>query len=158
MVLIALSLLVGLTPAGTRFRTVFANPNSAELTAFVLLVVPVLLYFALFESSTARATWGKRARGLQVVTLAGTRVSLPRAIARNALKLLPWELTHACLWRISGWPLAARDPPLWASVGLVMVWVIVAIYVASLLSSRTGQTLYDRLTGVRVVCTVPAVA
>jgi uncharacterized RDD family membrane protein YckC len=158
VVLVALSLLIGVTPAGTRFRALFANPNSAELTAFALLVVPVLLYFALFESSPARATWGKRVRGLQVVTMAGTTVGLPRAIARNALKLLPWELTHACLWRIPGWPLAAHDPPLWASVGLVLVWVIVVLYAVSLLVSRTGQTLYDRLTGVRVVRAAPALA
>jgi hypothetical protein len=62
--LVAMSLLIGLTTAGTRFRALFADPNAAELTAFALLVVPVLLYFALLESSPARATRGKRVRGL----------------------------------------------------------------------------------------------
>jgi hypothetical protein len=74
------------------------------------------------------------------------------------LKLAPWELTHACLWRIPGWPFAPRTPPLWVSVGLVFVWIIVAFYVLSLLASRTGQTLYDRLVGVQVVGTEQAVA
>jgi hypothetical protein len=39
-----------------------------------------------------------------------------------------------------------------------MVWVIVILYVVSLLLSRTGQTLYDRPTGVQVVYTAPPVA
>jgi hypothetical protein len=35
-------------------------------------------------------------------------------------------------------------------VGLILVWVIVAVYVISLLVSRTGQTLYDHLAGMRI--------
>jgi uncharacterized RDD family membrane protein YckC len=148
--LVALSVLLSLTPLGRGFRALFADPTSAELTAFALLVLPVLLYFALCESSHWQATWGKRACGLRFVTVAGLPVSLPRALGRNVLKLAPWELTHACVWRIPGWPFAPQTPPLWVSVGLVLVWVLVAIYVISLVTSRTGQTLYDRLAGVRV--------
>jgi hypothetical protein len=78
-------------------------------------------------------------------------VSALRALWRNALKLIPWELTHACLWRIPGWPLAPETPPLWITVGLILVWVVVAVYVLSLALSQRGQTLYDWLAGVRVV-------
>jgi hypothetical protein len=35
--LVAMSLLIGLTTAGTRFRALFADHNAAELTAFALL-------------------------------------------------------------------------------------------------------------------------
>jgi len=156
--LVALGILLALTPLGPGFRALFADPTSAELSAFGLLVLPVLLYFALFESSRAQATWGKRARGLRVATAAGASMSLPRALARNGLKLVPWELTHACLWRIPGWPFAPRTPPLWVGVGLVLVWVIVAVYAISLVTSRTGQTLYDRLAGARVLRAERAVA
>lgn len=150
-VLVGLSVVIARTPVGPGFRALFSDPNSAELTAFALLVVPVLLYFALFEASRAQATWGKRVVGLRVETTSGTPVSFPRALWRNALKLIPWELTHACLWRIPGWPLAPETPPVWVSVGLILVWVVVAIYVVSLVLSRTQQTLYDTLAGVRVV-------
>lgn len=95
--LAALSALLSLTPLGSGFRELFATPSSAEFTAFALLVAPVLLYFALCESSRWQATVGKRARGLRVVSEAGTAVTFPRALVRNALKLIPWELTHACL-------------------------------------------------------------
>lgn len=148
--LVALSVVIAQTPAGPGFRALFSDPNSAELTAFLLLVAPVLLYFAVFESSRWQATWGKRVLGLRVVTTSNSPVAFLRALWRNVLKLIPWELTHACLWRIPGWPLAPETPPLWISVGLALVWVIVAVYVVSLVLSRDGQTLYDRLAGVRV--------
>ena len=148
--LVGVSVLLAHTPAGPGFRALFDNPNSAEITAFLLLVVPVLLYFALFESSRWQATWGKRALRMRVTTTDGAPVSFLRALWRNALKLLPWELTHACLWRIPGWPFDPQTPPLWINVGLILVWVIVVVYLLSLVLSRTGQTLYDRLAGVRV--------
>ena len=150
-VLVVLAVVLARTPAGPGFQALFSNPNSAELTAFLLLVLPVLLYLALSESSRWQATWGKRVVGLRVETTSGAAVRFPRALGRNVLKLIPWELTHACLWRIPGWPLAPETPPLWITVGLILVWVIVALYVISLVLSPTGQTLYDRLAGVRIV-------
>jgi uncharacterized RDD family membrane protein YckC len=150
VVLVILGVVVARTPAGPGFRALFDDPNSAEATAFLLLVVPVLLYFAIFESSRWQATWGKRVLGLREVTTSDERAGFLRALWRNALKLLPWELTHACLWRIPGWPFDPQTPPLWINVGLILVWVIVVVYVASLLFSRTGQTLYDHLAGMRI--------
>ena len=149
-VLVLVGVVVARTPAGPGFRALFDNPNSAEATAFLLLVAPVLLYFAIFESSRWQATWGKRVLGLRAETTSGARAGFLRALWRNALKLLPWELTHACLWRIPGWPFDPQTPPLWINIGLILVWVIVVVYVVSLLFSRTGQTLYDHLAGVRI--------
>jgi len=150
VVLVILGVVIARTPAGPGFRALFDDPNSAEATAFLLLVVPVLLYFAIFESSRWQATWGKRVLGLRAETTSGERAGFLRALWRNALKLLPWELTHACLWRIPGWPFDPQTPPLWINVGLVLVWVIVAVYVISLIFSRTGQTLYDHLADMRI--------
>jgi uncharacterized RDD family membrane protein YckC len=150
VVLVILGVVIARTPAGPGFRALFDDPNSAEATAFLLLVVPVLLYFAIFESSRWQATWGKRVLGLREVTTSDERAGFLRALWRNALKLLPWELTHACLWRIPGWPFDPQTPPLWINIGLILVWVIVVVYVVSLLFSRTGQTLYDHLAGMRI--------
>jgi len=149
-VLVIFGVVVARTPASPGFRALFDDPNSAEATAFLLLVAPVLLYFAIFESSPLQATWGKRVLRLRAMTTGGERAGFLRALWRNALKLLPWELTHACLWRIPGWPFDPQTPPLWINVGLILVWVIVVVYVLSLLLSRTGQTLYDHLAGMRI--------
>ena len=150
-VLVAVSLTLGFGPLRAAFLKLFADPNSSEITAFFSLVLPVILYFALFECSPWQATWGKRKMGLLVTNAYGKRLSLARSLLRSLLKFVPWELTHACLWRIPGWPLAPKAfPPIIVS-GLVLVWVIVGGYVFSLFISKTHQTLYDLLAGARVV-------
>ncbi|MBI2761667.1 MAG: protein kinase [Chloroflexi bacterium] len=54
------------------------------------MIVGGWLYFALLESSNARATLGKRAAGLVVVDSAGNRLSLGRASVRYAARYLSW--------------------------------------------------------------------
>ena len=75
----------------------FANPNRSEFSAFLLLVLPVVLYFALLECSSWQASWGKRKMGLRVIDMHGIRLSFLRSLIRSLLKFVPWELTHACL-------------------------------------------------------------
>lgn len=75
-------------------------------------------------------------------------------IPSSLMKFVPWELTHACLWRIPGWPLAPKVFPPLIVVGLVLVWIIAGVYVLSLFLSNTHQTFYDLLVGVRVVKSV----
>jgi RDD family protein len=155
LLLVGVGALIRLTPLGADFGALFTNPASAELTSFMLLVLPVLLYFALLESSRWQATIGKRVMGLRVTTLDDGRVGFLRALLRNALKLIPWELAHTCLWRIPGWPLNPQEPPIWVTLGLVLVWVVVAVYAIGLAISRTGQTPYDHLANVRVERIIP---
>lgn len=138
---------LGRGPLRGVFQGMFADPNRSELSAFLLLVFPVILYFALFEHSSWQGTWGKRKMGLGVTDVHGGRVSLPRSFARSVLKFVPWELTHACLWRIPGWPLAPATPSPLITAGLVLVWVVVGAYLVSMLVSKQHQTLYDRISG-----------
>lgn len=125
----------------------FGTPLSGQATAFAALTLPVLLYFALTESSRLEGTLGKRAVGLRVVGVEGGRISFPRALGRNALKLLPWELAHTCIWRIEGWPAAPESPTGWTLLGLILVWVLVIAYVSSLWKSPRRRTLYDWAAG-----------
>ena len=151
IILIVVSVLLGSGPLRQAFQGLFANPNSSELSAFLLLVLPVILYFALFESSSWQATWGKRKLGLRVTDTHGERLSVARSLVRSLIKFLPWELTHACLWRIPGWPLNPQTPSPIITAGLILVWVIAGAYVISLLVSKKHQTLYDMIAGSYVV-------
>lgn len=151
IILIIASVLLGLGPLRQPFQGFFANPNSGEISAFLLLVLPVILYFALFESSSWQATWGKRKIGLCVINAQGERLSLGRSLVRSFIKFLPWELTHACLWRIPGWPFNPQTPSPIISAGLILVWIIVGAYLISLLMSKKHQTLYDMIAGSYVV-------
>lgn len=139
-----------LTPLRDWLGRVYANPYTAQLADTLAFDLPVMAYFAFFESSPWEATPGKRRLGLRVVTTAGGRVSLPQAAARIALKFLPWEIAHTSLWRTPGWPRHSK-PTAANYVGYGLVYALGAIYIITLLTGKTHQTLYDRLTRTRVV-------
>jgi len=134
-------------------RVLFGGPVAAEATGFLLITMPVTLYFALFEASSRQATLGKARMGLMVTGLSGLRLSPLRSVGRTVLKFIPWELAHACIWQVS----FARDKSsaIYA-VGFAIVWLIIGTNVVSLLVSPTRQTLYDRVVGAVVVHGRPA--
>jgi len=132
----------------TLTRVLFGGPVIGEASGFLLITLPVTLYFALSEASSRQATWGKTRMGLMVTDVAGTRLSRARSIGRSALKFIPWELAHACIWQVS----FARDPSSAVYVvGFALVWLLIGANVVSLLVSPTSQTLYDRAAGSVVV-------
>jgi uncharacterized RDD family membrane protein YckC len=151
VLLVIINVGLGFGPLRSEFRAMFADPTSSEFSAFLLLVLPIMLYFALCECSSWQATWGKRKMGLRVIDTHGARLSLPRSLSRSFLKLVPWELTHACLWRIPGWPLAPSTPSPIITVGLVLVWILVGAYLVSMLVSKKHQALYDWIAGTAVI-------
>jgi uncharacterized RDD family membrane protein YckC len=126
----------------------FGSPLSGEATGFLLVTLPIGLYFALSEASSRRATWGKLRIGLRVTDVAGQRIGYGRSISRTVLKFIPWEIAHACIWQIS----FASDKSSPAYVfGFAAVWLLVAVNVVSLLLSRRRQALYDRIAGTLVL-------
>lgn len=128
--------------------TLFGDPLTGEIVGFAVLTLPISLYFVLSEASASGATWGKRRMHLRVVSLGGDRLSLGQSALRTALKFVPWELTHALIWRFA---FAGDHPPPYLDVGLLAVWLIVAGNVASVLVDRRDRSLYDRLSGTAVV-------
>ncbi|HEX9037885.1 MAG TPA: RDD family protein [Ktedonobacterales bacterium] len=149
--LVAMGVGLGQGPLQSLFHTLFADPNRSELSAFLLLVLPVFLYFLILESSPWQATVGKRVLGLRVTGAQRNRLNFPRALARSALAVVPWELIHARLWRIPGWPLAPTTPAPIIVAGLVLVGVLLAVYLATMLLSKKHQALYDTFTSAYVI-------
>lgn len=129
----------------------FAGPTIGQVSAFLLVTLPVILYFTLTESSPWCATPGKRVLGLAVQSTDFTRLTRSRALGRTVLKLLPWELSHTCLWRIPGWPREPQAPSWLVYAGFALVWMLIAAYILGALTSNRRQTLYDRLSGCVVV-------
>jgi uncharacterized RDD family membrane protein YckC len=131
-----------------------ANPTEPwlfDLLAFMTLVLPVILYFALNEASHRQATWGKQRMGLVVISAAGDRLGTGRSLLRSALKFLPWQIAHSSLFHIPGWPAAVDVIPATATAGLWLSSTLAAASVASLFIFADQRTLYDRLAGTRVV-------
>ena len=118
-----------------------------NILATVILVVPVTLMLAGFESSAREASIGKRVRHLLVVSSrTGQRVSFRRALARNTMKLaVPWTVGHAAVYSIVAASAAGSIPPsIW--VITAFAYVLPLVYIASLFFG-TGRSPYDRISG-----------
>jgi uncharacterized RDD family membrane protein YckC len=127
------------------------DPLLGDLIAFLTLVLPVILYFSLQESSSMRSTWGKRKVRLLVVNEEGERLTFGRAFLRSFLKFLPWQIAHTSLFHWEGWPFAPAEPTIMVLVGFGLAYLLVGIYLASALISKKNRTLYDWAAGSHVV-------
>lgn len=126
----------------------FGNALSGQLTGFLLITLPLILYFTILESSPQQATWGKRRMSLRVTGPGGERLKRSRALIRSLLKFIPWELGHTCIWQIR---FAGDQPSPLIAVGFVLVYVLIGANLVWLWQSATNQTRYDRLLGTFVV-------
>ena len=140
-----------LGPLGDRWTQLMSSPVRADLVAFLMLVLPVALYFAFGEASEAGGTPGKRRVGLRVVGPGGARLGLARSAVRSGLKFLPWQLAHTAMFHIPGFPVSPGEPPAWSPVLLAVAWLLVALYLLGLTPIFGGRTLYDRAAGSAVV-------
>jgi uncharacterized RDD family membrane protein YckC len=151
--LIAVTLVAMLVRLGSpgSLEALFGSPVSAELTGFVLVTLPVTLYFVLAEASPRGATWGKRRLGLRVVTSAGDRLTVGRSLVRTATKFLPWELSHAAVWRFRS---AAEHPPVLAYVLLLTAGGLVGLTLVLAFVDPRHRALQDRVASTTVVTVV----
>jgi uncharacterized RDD family membrane protein YckC len=151
--LVIASYLVGLALLGflvsqifpTSQRFFFRTASSAQATGFVLVTLPISLYFVLLEARGS--TLGKRQRGLSVRCLNGQALGLRLSVQRTALKFLPWELSHTCIWQLR----FEQLPSDVIVAGFILVWVLVGGNVLSLLTNVRHQTLYDKILGTVVI-------
>lgn len=129
-------------------RGAFVEPGKAELAGFLILTLPVVLYFSVCEAAAGR-TVGKRLVGLAVVARDGGRLPAGRAVVRNVTKFVPWELGHFAVWHAFAFPGGPLEPAAYAA--LVACYVLAAVYGVGLFVG--GRTLYDLVAGSRVVRT-----
>jgi uncharacterized RDD family membrane protein YckC len=128
----------------------FSQPNLFDLFAFLTLVFPVLLYFALMEGSRRGATLGKGWLGLRVTSVDGGGLGYRRSLLRSAIKFLPWQIAHTSLFHIPGWPTQVESIPPASIAGFALVWVLVLLYLGCQIIRRDHRTLYDLLSGAAV--------
>jgi uncharacterized RDD family membrane protein YckC len=127
---------------------IFSERVRAQLAGFLLVTLPVSLYFSFGESSPRKATWGKAKLRVQVTDLGGKRISFWRSLARTGLKFVPWELSHTLIWTIT---FSNTNVPDWVNYGFVLVYGLVGLNLASLVLTRRHQALYDLLAGTCVI-------
>lgn len=147
MLVAAGAMVFNLTAPGV-IQIFYATPLSSQITSFMIVTLPVILYFALLESSVWQATWGKRRVGLRVIRTDGKRLSTSHALGRTLLKFATWELSHTLIWQVG---FTAQELPPLVAVGFGLVWLLIGVNILSLLMSKTRQTLYDRLVSTHVI-------
>ena len=64
------------------------------------------------------------------------------------LKFIPWELSHTLIWQIYFSP---QMQAIWINYGFTLVYLLTGLNIASLLLTKSHQTLYDLLTNTYVI-------
>lgn len=121
-----------------------ASPLSAEITGFILITLPVYLYFSISEGSKLQATWGKWKKGIVVENMHGQPIGFRSSFARSVLKFIPWELAHFTIWHML---IPSEYPDYLIYSLLAIVYGLALIYLVSPLWSKNKQTVYDLITG-----------
>ncbi len=123
----------------------FQQKLLAQALVFATVILPIMLYFAVSESSRWQATIGKRVLRLQVTDDHGGRPPLLRTLLRAVVKFAPWELAHTGVWHVPGTPFvsepAAFSYGIWATAMLLALWWFASIWLGD------GRTPYDRIAG-----------
>ena len=122
------------------------GPYLTDLIVFAMTVFPVWLYLTLTEASRAAATVGKRVAGLRVVMSDAGRAGGARVAARNAVKLVPWQLAHVAVARFM---LGVQFEAGLVCYGASLVLAVTTIVIAIRDPRRRG--LHDLVAGTRVV-------
>ena len=141
-----------LAPLGVLVSWVLGyRPETGSEIWHVLLLnfsLPVWLYFIGFESGPAGATPGKRLLRLRVIDPHTGHSPAPmRAVARTAVKLLPWELVHVSMFALA--PEGGETLPFqWALLGLA--YALMLVYLIDAFVSGGRRAPHDRLAGTRI--------
>ena len=128
---------------------------------FLTVSLPVWLYFAGYEASNRQATLGKRWLGLRVTDESGDGTSLPRALVRNLVKLLPLEVARLSIALPVNpfvhpltdeliWPSAESLPPTFV-IGVLLAIVLAGAYLLALVLDDDGRAPHDHATGTYVL-------
>lgn len=128
---------------------IWSRPAVADVAVTLLTVGPYLAYLTVTEAGPHRATWGKRRAGLVLDDSEGAGTS-GQVLARNIVKVLPWQLGHMSAMRF-----ATADAP--TGTALVLFAASMVVLVAVMLPILVGRVgLHDRVAGTNVRAVAPA--
>ncbi|MGM8366408.1 RDD family protein [Virgibacillus sp. W0181] len=124
------------------------SPVIAEVTGFLMMTLPISLYFIVCERSKWQGTWGKKKMGIRVVDGSGQRIGLGRSIMRTVIKFLPWEVAHFGIWRLM---LPTNYSEITIFIILNAVNLAIILYLIIPLTNKKRKNVYDWIAGTVVV-------
>ncbi|ACX66628.1 RDD family protein [Paenibacillus sp. Y412MC10] len=123
----------------------------AQFTGFLMVTLPVSLYFILSDSVIGGQSFGKRKMGIRVVNSKHGSVSVIKMIYRTALKFLPWELSHFLVYRLVH--IGDEAVPLhYYFVGGV-IYLLILTYISTAILTKEKKSLYDMISRTTVIRT-----
>lgn len=125
--------------------------GTAQLAGFLLVTLPVSLYFAIGDSTLFKGTYGKRKMRIQVVDVHAQPTGILRSAVRVIFKFLPWELSHFLVYRLVS--LGENEFPVFLMLIGSLVYLLIFIYILTAIFSKENRSLYDRLSGTKVIRT-----
>jgi len=127
------------------------DPLTGELTGFITLTLPVILYFTLSENSSYAATIGKRKFQLCVTKKDKRKAGFVNLLVRNCIKFLPWELAHFFIYRLIGFTSEEEQVPASILTGLIVSQVLAVIYLLFILFTKNNRSIYELISGTMVI-------
>ena len=127
------------------------DPVTGELTGFITLTFPVILYFTLSENSRYEATVGKRKFQLYVTKKDKGKAGFMNLLVRNCIKFLPWELAHFFIYRLINFTSAEEQVPGYILTGLIASQALAIIYLLFILFTKNNRSLYELISGTMVI-------
>jgi uncharacterized RDD family membrane protein YckC len=127
-----------------------ASPTGPEvwLASALNFSLPTWTYFVVSDSSARGATVGKWLLGLHVVRMTGERVSRARALARTAVKVLPWETAHVSAFALSTNPGVSFD--VGQIIGLTIANALTVVYLAVAACTGGRRSVHDYVAATEV--------
>ena len=118
------------------------------MTLVLNFSLPAWTYFALADHSRGGATLGKRLLSLSTQAEVGGRVGLGRALARTAIKMVPWEKAHASAFLLAP---ALGELAVGNYVGIGVSYVLSFAYLLVAWCTRGRRSVHDLVASTRVI-------
>jgi uncharacterized RDD family membrane protein YckC len=121
----------------------------AQFAGFLMVTLPISLYFIICDSVIGKQSYGKRKVGIKVVTNQGDSPSVILSIVRVGLKFLPWELSHFLVYRLAS--IGDTGVPLvYTSIGAI-IYILMFAYILTAIFTSKKQSIYDLITKTQVI-------
>lgn len=131
-------------------RLLFQNSLiQAQMFGFLLITLPVSLYFIITDSRIGKQSFGKNRAKIRVLNQKGEPASVLQMTIRTIIKFLPWELSHFLAYRLVD--LGDASVPFPYTLLGVLIYTLMFSYILTALFTKKKQSLYDIISKTQVV-------
>lgn len=121
----------------------------AQFTGFLMVTLPVSVYFIINDSKIGGQSFGKKKTGIRVVTKNGEALSVLHTAFRTILKFFPWELSHFLVYRLV-YLADGKVPFTYYFIG-GLIYALIFAYILTSIFTKNKQSLYDLVAKTYVV-------